>query len=184
MLKNKKGFTLIELMIVVAIIGILAAIAIPAFVKYLKQTKTSEASLNLKTLADGASSYFQSEQYDNTGDPVNRQFPTDNYTTTAAATSAVPSAVPKATKTDIGDKFESAPWQALKFSISKPVYYRYSYKATNASGTSQDSFVSYAEGDLDGDTTTSKFNVDGSASITGEMQITPVYQQDSSTELE
>ena len=184
MLKNKKGFTLIELMIVVAIIGILAAIAIPAFVKYLKQTKTSEASLNLKTLADGASAYFQSEQYDNQGNPVNRQFPTDNYTSAGSAVAEVPASVPAASKTDIGTSFEGAPWQALKFSISKPVYYRYSYQATNQTGTAVDSFVSFAEGDLDGDSTTSKFNVNGSAAITGEMQITPVFQEDSSTELE
>ncbi len=42
-LQSKKGFTLIELMIVVAIIGILAAIAIPQYIKYVKRARTSEA---------------------------------------------------------------------------------------------------------------------------------------------
>jgi prepilin-type N-terminal cleavage/methylation domain-containing protein len=59
---NKKGFTLVELMIVVAIIGILAAIAIPAFIKYIKRSKASEANGIVKKMQDGAKSYFESDQ--------------------------------------------------------------------------------------------------------------------------
>ena len=51
--KNARGFTLIELMIVVAIIGILAAIAIPNFLRFQARARQSEANSNLKTLFTG-----------------------------------------------------------------------------------------------------------------------------------
>jgi len=55
--KNRKGFTLIELMIVVAIIGILAAIAIPAYLDYTKKAKLSEIVHQFDAIATAASEY-------------------------------------------------------------------------------------------------------------------------------
>jgi type IV pilus assembly protein PilA len=57
MMGGKKGFTLIELMIVVAIVGILAAIAIPAYLDYTVKAKLSEVSIAIDVLAQAASEY-------------------------------------------------------------------------------------------------------------------------------
>lgn len=63
-LKNAKGFTLIELMIVVAILGILAVVAVPALQKYMRKAKTAEAKTQLAKLYDAASSFFKAEHAD------------------------------------------------------------------------------------------------------------------------
>ena len=57
-MKNQKGFTLIELMIVVAIIGILAAVAIPNFLKYQAKSMQSEARVLLSGIYTSEVAYF------------------------------------------------------------------------------------------------------------------------------
>jgi type IV pilus assembly protein PilA len=68
--KGKGGFTLIELMIVVAIIGVLAAIAIPAYRDYVNRAKMSEVIAAIDAIAQGATEYHAAMGY----------FPDESYT--------------------------------------------------------------------------------------------------------
>jgi prepilin-type N-terminal cleavage/methylation domain-containing protein len=72
--KPKAGFTLVEIMIVVAIIGLLAAIAIPNFVKA-RATSQANACINNLRQIDGAAAQFALEAKKKTGDTIN--YPTD-----------------------------------------------------------------------------------------------------------
>ena len=66
-MKAQKGFTLIELMIVVAIIGILAAVALPAYQDYTARSKVTEVMLQVDSCKTATSEFIQ----------ANGQFPAD-----------------------------------------------------------------------------------------------------------
>ena len=68
-LKRQNGFTLVELMVVVAIIGLLSAVAIPNFKKYQAKAKTSEAKLQLSAMYTAMQSWYS--DFDNYGNCLN-----------------------------------------------------------------------------------------------------------------
>jgi type IV pilus assembly protein PilA len=169
--RAKQGFTLIELMIVVAIIGILAVLAIYGVRKYMANAKTAEAKNSLGEMGKDQSAEFEKESMAGvTLAPgavagVSRSLclaPTQSVPAGIGSVKGQKYQASQAPATD-WNKDAATPgvgFACLNFTMDAPQYYMYNFLTTNptaAAGT----WKGTANGDLNGDSNQSTFELDG-----------------------
>ncbi len=167
---RQAGFSLMEMMIAVAITGVLAALAIPSFMKYTRKAKTAEAREFLRRMYDGARAYYVEPDYLNnqTIQPKPAQFPTTPVTGPADGWVADPNccatggSIEKCQPNQLlwGDQT----WIALHFAVPEPHYYAYKYiGVVGGDGATDGShrFTALARGNLDCDAVFSEYSMFG-----------------------
>jgi prepilin-type N-terminal cleavage/methylation domain-containing protein len=153
-----RGFTLIELMVTVSILGVLAAIAIPSFVGYVRRSRAAEAMQTLGALYSAASALYVSEH-------AGRHIQSTTVTACVAEPTDMSPAVPGPHK----QRFTGGPgFDQLAFKVTDFVFFGYGISSigtpggitcfSNASAVT-DVYTFYAHGDLDGDGIQSTFEM-------------------------
>lgn len=157
-----RGFTLIELMIVVTILGVLSAVAIPALMLSVRRSKTSEATVNIRRIFDGAVTAYQQDMTTRAGTSVPPNFPS-----TVAASPAADSccAANQGRCPAEPAAFDQLSWHRLGFSLDDPHYYWYSFDSEGAGMTA--TFTARANGNLDCDAVFSTFERIGFVDLFG-----------------
>jgi prepilin-type N-terminal cleavage/methylation domain-containing protein len=156
------GFTLVELMIVVVILGLLAAVALPSYTRYVKRSKTSEATGNISKIYQGQVAYYDANAERATARFVNQPYFTPDNSPTAAGYTA-----------NVSVWTTDDQWTSIGFALATRHYYAYNSFSTLTSGPGA-YFYAKAIGDLDGDTVESTFTFTGTVTSTGEIERSPL----------
>jgi type IV pilus assembly protein PilA len=186
--RHKRGFTLIELMVTVAVIGVLAATAIPAFIRYVNKSKTAEARGHVRKIYDGARQYYlQSSsmpkipfntvatadimemadpQYPGVIDGGEFGILSGTWGVGVADPTCCARGGPNQKCQPDASLWDTAIWKALHFSVDDPAYYAYEYRPDSGALDYPQNFQARAYGNLDCDTTYSQFWMYGFADPT------------------
>jgi prepilin-type N-terminal cleavage/methylation domain-containing protein len=170
MTKRQAGFTLIELMIVVAILGVLATIAIPGFLEYMKRARSAEVGEQLTAIGKKQKSLFA----ENTGFtqgtaaalPVNTTplAPGKDCCGGKGGGGGVAGSTVNGKCTGNAAAFHAdAVWKAMDFSIDEESSFIYDYTSTGMT-----SFVAHAKGDTDCDGVEAVYTLTGTLDASGQ----------------
>jgi type IV pilus assembly protein PilA len=181
-----RAFTLVELLIIVAIIGVLASLAIQSVRRYLSASKAAEAKTIVGQISRAAQGSFEREQMPAQGLPEGELSALAAHTLCATA-DPVPASAPAAKKyqprTVDGADFNTGDpvtgWRCLSFYVVQPIYYQYNYTRgssavapNNPAACSGACYEAAARGDLNGNSVFSAIARTGHVNTdTGELRV-------------